>query len=130
MNDSAGPGCVRASEERIDLWITRCGDVDDHLLGKYRALLPEHERRRQLCFVSELDRRRYLVTRALVRTVLSRYAPISPARWCFAFHPHGKPEIVGEHVACGVRFSVARSADVVLLAVTRRRELGVDVEAL
>ena len=40
---------------------------------------------------------------------------------------YGKPELAGER---GLRFNVSRSGDVVLLAVTHGRDVGVDVERI
>ena len=45
-------------------------------------------------FVFERDRRSFLMTRALVRTILSRYATVAPADWRFIANVHGRPEIL------------------------------------
>ena len=44
-------------------------------------------------FRFEKDRHTSLVTRALVRTVLSRYADVSPGDWRFVANEYGSPEI-------------------------------------
>jgi phosphopantetheinyl transferase len=57
----------------IRLWCAFYGEIDDErLLGEYRQMLSESERAQERRFYFADDRRRYLVTRALVRTVLSR----------------------------------------------------------
>ena len=49
-------------------------------LEAYRALLSADEHERMARFVFDRDRRAFLLTRALVRTMLSRYAAVAPAR--------------------------------------------------
>src|SRR5688500_14140558 len=60
----------------------------------YLALLSPEERDRMARLVFERDRRRFLLTRALVRTMLSRYAGVAPAEWSFIANVHCRPEIV------------------------------------
>ena len=60
----------------------------------YRALLSHDEHERMARLVFERDRRRFLLTRALVRTMLSRYAAVAPADWTFIANVHGRPEIL------------------------------------
>ena len=63
------------------------------LLAHYRRLLDETETADWLRFRVEKKRREHLVARALVRTVLSRYAPVRPEQWRFRRSPAGKPAI-------------------------------------
>jgi 4'-phosphopantetheinyl transferase len=111
--------------------MTLCGDPHEDLLAEYRNLLSGEERTRERRFCCERDRRRYRVTRALVRTVLSRYAPIPPTAWRFVSNGHGKPEIASDDlIRRELRFNIAHSGEMVLLGVTRRRSLGIDVEKM
>lgn len=72
-------------------------------------------------------RRQYLLTRALVRTTLSRYRPLPPRDWRFAPGPHGRPEIFNPETA-GLRFNVSHTRDLIACTVADGREIGVDVE--
>jgi len=56
-------------------------------------LLSDGSRSRSSASISARDRRRYLVTRALVRTVLSRYVAIDPRSGSFP-NAYGRPAIV------------------------------------
>ena len=67
----------------------------------YEALLEPEERARRDRYLFEPSRREYLLTRALVRTTLSRYAPVAPAAWRFRANEHGRPEVA---LANGVAF--------------------------
>lgn len=102
---------------------------DPSLLERYRRLLDDDERRREERLRVPDDRQRYVITRALVRTMLSRYAPRAPHEWTFEANPHGRPHIANvEGPVCGLVFNVSHTRGLVVLAVTRERALGVDVE--
>ncbi|MGH8238717.1 MAG: 4'-phosphopantetheinyl transferase family protein [Steroidobacteraceae bacterium] len=114
----------------IQLWLAYLGEITDpRLLAEYRVLLSEEELQKQRRFCFERDRRRYLVTRAMVRTVLSKYADVVPRDWKFAVNPCGKPAIAtGQVAARGLEFNVSHTDSLVVLGVTRECALGVDVE--
>jgi 4'-phosphopantetheinyl transferase len=102
---------------------------DAALLDSYRQLLTEQERSGEFRFHFPEDRHRYLVTRALVRTVLSLYAPIRPTEWSFAANAHGRPEIANDPMpAVGLSFNVSHTRGLVMMGVSRHRAIGVDTE--
>jgi 4'-phosphopantetheinyl transferase len=117
-------------QHRTDLWLAFPQEIrDPALLGRYRVLLDDEERARERRFHFEEDSHRYLVTRALVRTVLSRYAPVGPESWIFRSNARGRPEIANAGVAPGsISFNLSRTRDLVLCAVTGGRRVGADVE--
>jgi 4'-phosphopantetheinyl transferase len=120
------------SERGIDVWLTFCHEtVDPRLLSYLRSLLSGAERHQERRFHFADDRKRYLATRAMVRTVLSRYAAIAPADWVFSTTEYGRPEIANRHdEADGLCFNVSHTRGLIALGVTRHRALGVDVENL
>jgi 4'-phosphopantetheinyl transferase len=115
---------------QIHLWLAYLGKTTDpKLLAEHRSLLSKEELEKQARFHFERDRHRYLVTRAMVRTVLSRYANVTPREWRFLFNPFGKPSIAAEHVAArGIEFNVSHTDGLVVMGITRERAVGVDVE--
>jgi 4'-phosphopantetheinyl transferase len=115
---------------QIHLWLAYLGEITDpRLLAEYRTLLSEEELEKQQRFHFERDRHRYLVTRAMVRTVLSRYAEVEPREWRFDFNPYGKPSISAEHEgARGIEFNVSHTDGLVVMGIARGRAIGVDVE--
>jgi 4'-phosphopantetheinyl transferase len=123
------PGC-----HDIDIWLTYYDEiVDDRHLAGLRSLLSHEERAREGCFYFAEDRKRYLVTRAMVRMVLSRYAQTAPEHWAFSKNAYGRPAIADAIVdadvqARGLSFNLSHTRGLIALAVTRGRELGIDVE--
>ncbi len=101
--------------------------IDPALSTAYEALLAPDERARRARYHFEHSRVEYLLTRALARTTLSRYAPVPPAAWTFRQNSYGRPEIaLPEHG--WLRFNLSNTRGLIACVVARDREIGVDVE--
>lgn len=112
----------------IHLWLTDERNIHDPaLLAAYHDLLDADERIQQQRLHFERDRHRYLVTRALTRTVLSRYAPVAPTDWRFRKLEHGRPQIINPEAA-GLTFNLTHTMGLIALGITRGGELGIDTE--
>jgi 4'-phosphopantetheinyl transferase len=101
--------------------LDRYGD-ESALVG----LLDVREQARAARFVHPRDRRRYIVSHAVVRTVLGRYVGVPARALRFEAGPAGKPRIDGT----GLEFNLSHSGDRALLAMTHAGPIGVDVEAI
>jgi 4'-phosphopantetheinyl transferase len=111
------------------LWYAHPEQITDPVqLGSLEALLSPDERQRRQRFAFEEDRHSFLVTRALVRTVLSRYAGVAPEAWLFVPNGYGKPEIAGPDGVPPLRFNVSHTKGLVACVVSLDRDVGVDVE--
>jgi 4'-phosphopantetheinyl transferase len=107
------------------------GIKDPALIAAYFALMTEEEHARHDRFYFERDRRLFLATRALVRTVLSLYAEVEPARWRFAEGERGKPYIAEPLPNPVLHFNLSNTRGLVVCAVsTAHGSLGVDAEFL
>jgi 4'-phosphopantetheinyl transferase len=120
---------LQALENEIHLWVCDYQAICDAALNGYRAMLSIEELEQELRFYFPRDRRRYLVTRALVRTVLSRYADVLPKQWIFSANPFGRPEIANLK-QCDFRlsFNVSHTDSLIVVGVADGRSLGVDIE--
>jgi 4'-phosphopantetheinyl transferase len=116
----------------VHVWLGLPASIQDvALLGAYATLLNAAERERQARFRFPADRHLFLVTRALLRTVLSRYAPVQPQDWQFANNSHGRPRIAGgDPSLAALNFNVSHTRDLVAVAITLAPAVGVDVEDL
>jgi 4'-phosphopantetheinyl transferase len=118
--------------DEVHLWYLLTERVTDRgLLAEYEGLLAPAERVRRDRYRFEHSRREYLLTRALVRTTLSRYAPVAPAAWTFRENKYGRPEIdptVAPPTAHSLRFNLSNTQGLIACVVALTREVGVDVE--
>ncbi len=115
----------------ILIWHVRPSEVRaPELVDQYERILSVSERERGDRFRFGRDRHSYLVTRVLVRTVLSHYTGIGPTLWSFETSSYGRPAITYPPSASALRFNVSHTTDLIACAVARRREIGLDVESL
>ena len=112
----------------VDLWLADPECLSDKRREDYLALCDSAERARYDRITHEETRDHHLLTRALVRTTLSRYAPVSPADWRFTENAHGCPFIAAEQAPEELHFNVSHTHGLIVCAVTRGRALGVDIE--
>ncbi|MBN1944512.1 MAG: 4'-phosphopantetheinyl transferase superfamily protein [Bradymonadales bacterium] len=118
------------SPHTADLWYLCTGDVNEPaLLAAYLDLLSPEERVRHDRFLFAKDRHLFLVSRALLRITLSRYAAVNPSDWVFGSRPGGKPEIEQPRLEPPLHFSLSHTAGLAALLVTTSERAGLDVEA-
>ncbi|MDQ3306448.1 MAG: 4'-phosphopantetheinyl transferase superfamily protein [Actinomycetota bacterium] len=111
------PGEVHVGQASVTAGASRC-----QLL---LATLSCEEVRRSQGFRSPRRREVFVVARAMLRDTLAHALGEDPQALRFAAGLHGKPFLDHGH---GLRFNLAHSGDVILCAVARDREVGVDVE--
>jgi 4'-phosphopantetheinyl transferase len=86
----------------------------------------EQARAQRLCFAR--DQWRFVVGRGLLRTILGRYFLVDPHAVQFCYGANGKPALAATRDDEAWQFNVAHSHGLVLVGVTRRRQIGVDIE--
>ncbi|QOG22575.1 MULTISPECIES: 4'-phosphopantetheinyl transferase family protein [Bradyrhizobium] len=105
-------------------------DVEPDTIRRTGACLNDEERRRAQRLRLEQDRRRFIVTRGQLRRVLASKLGISPSDVELEYGRLGKPHLSHRMPARDLHFSVSRSADVAVIALSTRQEIGVDIEAI
>ncbi|MFF0080006.1 4'-phosphopantetheinyl transferase family protein [Streptomyces canus] len=75
----------------------------------------------------ETDRRRFVVAHGALRLILAGCLDVPPEELRLKRGRHGKPRLAG---SSDLRFSLSHSGELALVAVTRHREVGVDVDRL
>lgn len=95
----------------------------------HQRLDPE-ERARANRFLFAEDRARFIAAHGALRDILSAYLGRSPERVAYRYARWGKPYLTlaaGDHP---LQFNLTHSGALALIAVTRQRALGVDVECI
>jgi 4'-phosphopantetheinyl transferase len=99
-------------------------------LQQLRGTLSADEAERAARFHFERDRQHFIAARGLLREILSRYLKLSPDDLRFKYTSYGKPYLTDECGGAWLRFNVSHSGELALYALSRERELGVDIEQL
>jgi 4'-phosphopantetheinyl transferase len=122
---------LRLAPNEVHLWLAWPDQIlSPELLGRYEQLLSPFEADRHRRFVRESDRHLYLVSHALVRSTLARYAEIRPSEWTFDANAYERPEVRAGLCTVPLRFNLSHSRDVAVCAVALERDIGVDVERI
>jgi 4'-phosphopantetheinyl transferase len=116
----------RLSMDEIRVWRVWLDDAHDTRV-LWDVLAPD-ERERGSRFRFQDDRRRFVVSHGTLRLVLAHHMDVEPARIEFSAGPHGKPVI--SMPVTDLSFNLSHAHEMALIAVSRGRQLGVDVERL
>jgi 4'-phosphopantetheinyl transferase len=94
------------------------------------TILAADERARAERFRADDARRRFVTARAALRRLLGEYLGVPPNEVAFDYDMNGKPRLHHSAASSDLRFNLAHSGELALVAVTRGCEVGVDVERL
>ena len=111
----------------IHLWRV-CLDQGATVFSQCEKALSRDERERARRFHFSQDQRRHIVGRGLLRIILGRYLGMDPAEIVFFNGGQGKPRLAPATNGDLLHFNVSHSEGLALYAVTRHREVGIDVE--
>ncbi|MER9726613.1 MULTISPECIES: 4'-phosphopantetheinyl transferase superfamily protein [unclassified Mesorhizobium] len=114
----------------VDLWLTYFDEISaPDILSFYRNVLTEDERGQESRFHFSYHRRRYLVTRAAVRSVLSRYVHVEPQDWRFRKNAFGRPSIANlPNGVPDIDFNISHTKGLIVVGIVGGKFFGVDVE--
>ena len=110
------------SSGAADVWFARVGEHAGDVDRYSRAYLSDEERAKLGRYRSRESAERYVVTRSLVRLVLGERLGASPRDVAVGHTDRGKPVIADLH------FNVSHSGDLIVLAISDDRAIGIDVE--
>jgi 4'-phosphopantetheinyl transferase len=114
-----------AAQDDVQLWVVSLDDPG--ALARVSPHLSPEEAARARRFLSPEHGRRFTVARGVLRAILGSCLDRPPADVELEYEPHGRPRVGGAD-AGRVRFNLSHSCEVALVAVTRARAVGVDVE--
>ncbi len=111
--------------DAVDVWLADAR-VPDGALPAMSALLDDEERRRHAAIVHAIDRRRFVVAHAVTRRLVGAVLDAPPGALRWAHNANGKPALTGPYT--GVEVNLSHSGDLVMVAVSVRRPVGVDLQ--
>jgi 4'-phosphopantetheinyl transferase len=124
---SSPPAGVVLSSEDVHVWSALL-DQPMPLFRKLAETLSVDEWMRGKRYYTERDRTRFVVRRGVLRMLLGRYLDVEPHQIQFRYGPYGKPVLAWPAISRHIHFNLSHSDGLGLYAVTRDRQIGVDVE--
>lgn len=126
----ARPVVKACLESDVDLW-GYVLDGDAKAVEQCGAWLTVEERMRASRFIRPEDQRRYVLARGGLRKLLSGYTGLDPAAVIVQAGPEGKPVLGNQDGGVQpVRFNLSHSHGRMLVGITSRRDVGVDLEQI
>jgi 4'-phosphopantetheinyl transferase len=123
------PDPITLPEDEVHLWRIDL-EAASAFESRWQQVLSADERARGTRFHFARDRQSFVTTRALLRTILAAYLSIDPRDLTFLLSKKDKPVLGKPYSDNRVAFNISHSGTVALLAFTRGRDVGVDVELL
>lgn len=114
-------------DNEIHVWRASLDAPAASVASLARTLAPD-EQARASRFSFARDQRRFVVGRGLLRRILGRYLNMEPAQIQFCYSPGGKPELAAAPDVMDWRFNVSHSQGLVVIGITRGRQIGIDIE--
>ena len=123
----APPANLPLADDEVQVWRLALPENTPCPPELWSALsIAEQERAGRFRF--EKDRAAFAATRGALRHLLAGQLGGSPGQLTFELTPRGKPVLAGPEAARKLCFNVSHTRGLALLALTREREVGVDVE--
>src|SRR5713226_2658116 len=124
---SPPPETLFLGDDEVHVWKASLKPESPSVHSLIQTLSPD-ERARADRFHFQKDRECFIVARGLLRIILGRYLNMEPSCLQFCYNPYGKPALANESDGNGLRFNLSHSDGLALYAITRGREIGVDLE--
>jgi 4'-phosphopantetheinyl transferase len=113
--------------DHIHAWHVTLDRAPDEV-ARFESTLSGEEKARADRFHFQNDRSRFVVARGFLRALLGEYLQRAPAELEFSYGRYGKPALAGPEVSPGLSFNVSHSSSLAVYAISRNRNLGIDVE--
>jgi 4'-phosphopantetheinyl transferase len=117
------------NENEVHIWRSSISVPVDELQS-LKNILAKDEMVRASRFVFEMDCRRYIVARALLRKILCLYLPIEADEMIFNYNDYGKPFLPEAINIYNINFNLSHSGSIIVYAIAKGREIGIDVERI
>lgn len=126
---AAAPAVLpRPAADTVELWHVDLDGLPAAEAVRLQSLLSPDEVRRMRSFYFERDRRRFLLGRGMLRTILGRYLGQAPEDLGFGYGGNGKPALVVDAGHPALAFNLSHADALAVYAIAGAGEVGVDVE--
>lgn len=116
------------SKDEIHFYIIELDNLKPEL-PEIKSALSKSELETANKFKFNKDRERFIITRYLLRKILSNYLYIPPKEIQIITNQYGKPKLDSE-LNNNIQFNVSHSGDFAIFAINLFNEIGVDIEKI
>ena len=118
---------LQINEGQVDIW-RASQNLPEFALKRLRLFLSKDELKVADSYEFKDEANYFIASRGTLRKILGLYLRVNPAEIRFAYGVHGKPRL--EYPESSLEFNVSHSGDIVVVAVTKEIQVGVDIEYL
>jgi len=126
---SLPPDHLSLGTSDVHVWAAHLDPPTEELV-RFAASLSRDEQERAARFRFERHRIRFIAARGVLRSILATHLDCAPHELQFEYGRNGKPVLATPFADIGLSFNLAHSEDLALIAVTRAKSIGVDVEQI
>lgn len=123
------PQNLTLDQGEIHVWRVSLAQTES-CLQSLQETLSTDERTKADAFHFPKGRSQFIVSRGALRAILSRYLNISSHILLFDYNPYGKPSLIAAQGGNTLRFNLSHSGSMALIAITKNRDIGVDIEGV
>lgn len=120
------PKKLQADRSELHVWQIKY-DIE-YLYASLISLLSFEEIHDANTFFLKKNYRRYQISHGIKRLILAKYLNTSPKSIIFHCNNYGKPFIAPWQNPCNLQFNLSHSNNLILMAVTIKDNVGIDVE--
>ncbi|MGP0129206.1 MAG: 4'-phosphopantetheinyl transferase family protein [cyanobacterium endosymbiont of Rhopalodia musculus] len=121
------PNCLTINPSDIHLWKQHL-KVSDLEVNRCFEILNQEEKIKAQKFSFEKHKRRFIVARGTLKTILGRYLNIPAPTIEFTYSSRGKPRLTNKLGGNRLQFNLSHSNELAIYGVTCNRVIGVDLE--
>jgi 4'-phosphopantetheinyl transferase len=123
------PGCrflPELEKNSIHVWSARYEDLEP-LFRILSDIISPEEQETASTFRKSANAKKYVIRRGIVRSILAQYTRHTPEKIVFITGENGKPELFPDTDSVELSFNLSHSSERVLIGVTKKRRIGVDI---
>lgn len=123
------PTNLTLADDEVHVWLAPL-DLPSSHVQLLRGILTADELGRADRFHFAQAQRHFIAGRGILRTILGRYLTVAPEHIRFCYNRYGKPFLTSDLDHHKLNFNLSHSDGLALYAITRMREIGIDLERI
>lgn len=121
---------IPTGDAEVHVWVIDVNLIASADIESLKSVLNEQEQERVERYVFAHDRHLHLCARGMQKTILAAYVNASAASLQFERSDGGKPRLANGTGKSALYFNISHAKDKIALAVSRKLDVGVDIEVI